>query len=337
LGQKEKIKVKKMNKLIFFLALTSIVIEMNAQQISTDTITPGYSGNPVIRHIFTADPAALVYKDTFYLYTGHDEQIEGGKPFLMKDWHVFSTVDMIHWKDHGPVLSLKDFPWAVANAWAGQCIYRDSKFWWYVPMSHRTKKGFSIGVAVSDSPIGPFKDARGSAIITNDMTTQVDIDWDDIDPTVFIDDDGQAYLFWGNTRCKYVKLKQNMTEIEGPIEIVDLPKFTEAPYIHKKDGTYYLSYAAEFPEYIDYATSKSIKGPWTYQGRINERVNNSPTNHQSIVEYKGNWYFVYHNGSLPTGGEFRRSVCIDRLYYNPDGTIQKIIQTKKGISVLNPK
>jgi beta-xylosidase len=321
-----------MKKLIgILLLLTTMVTFGTSQQMSKDTITIGFSGNPVIRHVFTADPAALVYKDTLYIYTGHDEQVEGGKPFLMKDWHVFSTTDMVHWKDHGAVLSLNDFPWAVANAWAGQCIYRDGKFWWYVPMSQKTKKGFAIGVAVSDRPTGPFKDARGSAMITNDMTTQVDIDWDDIDPTVFIDDDGQAYLFWGNTRCKYVKLKKNMTEFEGPIEVVDLPGFTEAPYIHKKGDTYYLSYAAAFPEYIDYATSKSIKGPWTYGGRINDLVNNSPTNHQSIIEYKGNWYFVYHTGSLPTGGEFRRSVCIDQLYYNPDGTIKKIVQTIKGV------
>lgn len=325
-------------KIVCKLFLLTIIVDYAlSQQTTGDTITPGFSGNPLIRHIFTADPAALVHNDTFYIYTGHDEQIEGGKPFLMKDWHVFSSTDMINWKDHGAVLSLKDFSWAVANAWAGQCVYRDGKFWWYVPMSHRIKKGFAIGVAVSDSPTGPFKDARGSAIITNDMTTQVAIDWDDIDPTVFIDDDGQGYMFWGNTCCKYVKLKRNMIETEGPIEVVDLPTFTEAPYIHKKGDTYYLSYASAFPEYIDYAISKSIKGPWTYQGRLNDLVKNSPTNHQSIVEYKGKWYFVYQNGGLPTGGEFRRSVCIDELNYNADGTIQKVVQTIKGVPGLYPK
>jgi beta-xylosidase len=317
------------------LFLIGIVFNASSQATLNDSIISGYSGNPIIRHIFTADPAALVYNDTFYIYAGHDEQEVGNKPFLIKDWHVFSSSDMINWKDHGAVLSLNDFSWAVANAWAGQCIYRDGKFWWYVPMSHRTKKGFAIGVAVSDSPTGPFKDARGSAIITNDMTTQVDIDWDDIDPAVFIDNDGQAYLFWGNTRCKYIKLKKNMIETEGPIDVIDLPHFTEAPYVHKRGDIYYLSYASEFPECIDYATSKNIKGPWKYQGRINDTVPNSPTNHQSIVAYKGNWYFVYHNGALPTGGEFRRSVCIDRLNYNEDGTIQKIVQTKKGVSSVN--
>jgi beta-xylosidase len=176
-------------------------------------------------------------------------------------------------------------------------------------------------------------DARGSALITNDMTTEfTKISWEDIDPTVFIDDDGQAYLYWGNTQCYYVKLKKNMIELDGPIVPVHLPRYTEAPWIHKCGDWYYLSYASEFPEKICYAMSRSITGPWEYKGILNEIAGNSNTNHQAIIEFKGDWYFIYHNGSINTaGGSFRRSVCIDRLYYNEDGTMKRIQMTTEGV------
>ena len=292
------------------------------------------SGNPIVDHIYTADPAGLVYKDTLFVYTGHDEQVAGKEGYVMDDWHVFSTTDMVNWKDHGEVLTLDDFDWAVANAWAGECVFRDGKFWWYVPMSHKKIHGFSIGVAVSDHPTGPFKDARGSALITNDMTTDVDISWDDIDPTVFVDDDGAAWLFWGNTKCYYARLKDNMTELASEIDTLHLPNFTEAPYIHKTGDTYYLTYAAGFPETIDYATSNRITGPWKYQGRLNDTTS-STTNHQSIVKFKGNWYFIYHTADLPGGGNFRRSFCIDSLHYNRDGSLQEIKTTRKGVNRIN--
>src|SRR5690606_5393852 len=126
--------------------------------------------------------------------------------------------------------------------------------------------GKAMGVAVSESPTGPFKDARGTALVTNDMTKNTDIDWDDIDPAVFIDDDGQAYIFWGNTVCYYAKLKDNMIELDGPIKTIALPSFTEAPWVHKKDDWYYLSYAYQFPEKTAYAMSRSIDGPWEFKG-----------------------------------------------------------------------
>lgn len=292
-----------------------------------------YGSNPIITDAFTADPAALVYGDTVYLYTGHDEAPENKPTYLMKNWLCFSSKDMVHWTSHGSPLAVSDFSWAKSDAWAGQVIERDGKFYWYVPMKHATIPGFAIGVAVADKPTGPFKDARGSALITNDMTTDAKISWDDIDPTVFIDDDGQAYLFWGNTKLRYVKLKRNMTELDGPIQTLDLPHFTEAPWIHKHGNLYYLSYAYEFPEKTAYATAPRITGPWTFRGILNEVAGNSNTNHQAIIEFKGKSYFIYHNGStVPSGGSYRRSVCVDRLYYNPDGTIKRIIMTSEGVT-----
>ncbi|MFV8379918.1 glycoside hydrolase family 43 protein [Flavobacterium sp. LB3R33] len=288
--------------------------------------------NPVIKGKYTGDPAALVYKNKVYLYAGHDEAPNDFNFYKMNEWLVYSSSDMVNWQEHPVPLKVTDFAWAKSDAWAAQVIERNGKFYWYVTVEHGTIPGKSIGVAVSDSPTGPFKDALGKAIITNDMTTKTSISWDDIDPTVMVDDDGQAYLFWGNTVCHYAKLKANMVELDGPIQTISLPNFTEAPWIHKKKDWYYLSYAYQFPEKIAYAMSKSINGPWEYKGILNEIAGNSNTNHQSIIEFKGKDYFIYHNGATqPNGGSFRRSVCIDRLYYNEDGTLKRVIMTTEGI------
>ncbi|WP_448699187.1 glycoside hydrolase family 43 protein [Mucilaginibacter sp. AW1-3] len=297
-----------------------------------DTVIHSNS-NPIITHKFTADPAAMVYKGQVYLYTGHDVAPAGRAGYVMHDWLCFSSPDMVTWTEHPSPLSVKDFAWAKDDAWAGQVIERNGKFYWYVAISHGTIHGKAIGVAVSDSPTGPFKDARGSAIITNDMTTDTKISWDDIDPTVFIDDDGQAYLCWGNTYCYYVKLKPNMIDMDGPIVKIDgLPHYTEAPWIHKHNGWYYLSYAYQFPEKTAYAMSRKVTGPWIYKGILNEIAGNSNTNHQAIIDFKGKTYFIYHNGALvPDAGSFHRSVCIDYLYYNPDGTMKRVVMTSEGV------
>jgi beta-xylosidase len=303
------------------------------------TAPSGRADNPVVKDIFTADPSALVHQGKVYLYTGHDEAWVGRKRFEMRDWRCFSSSDMIHWKAEGSPINIKTFPWAKSDAWASQAIERDGKFYWYAPVNHKTIHGFSIGVAVSDSPTGPFKDALGHALITNDMTKQTKISWDDIDPTIFIDDDGQAYLYWGNTVCHYVKLKKNMIEMDGPIVAVDgLKQFTEAPWICKHGSWYYLFYAQKYPEAIGYAMSKSAAGPWQYKGIILDVISDgekdpqsSNTSHEAVIDFKGKSYFIYHNASLPTGGQFRRSVCINRLYYNADGTVQPIRQTSTGL------
>jgi beta-xylosidase len=307
-----------------------------SQGLSHDTVFRA-EGNPIVRYEYTADPAAMVYKNKFYLYTGHDICPPNENRYVMKDWLVFSTEDMKTWTEHPIPLRTTDFAWASGDAWASQVIERNGRFYWYVAVSHGTIHGKAIGVAVSDNPTGPFKDAKGSAIITNDLTTKyTKISWDDIDPTVMIDDDGQAYLYWGNTQCYYVKLKENMIDTLGPIVAVpNLPHYTEAPWIHKYKDWYYLSYATEFPEKIAYAMSKKITGPWEYKGILNELAGNSNTNHQAIVEFKGNWYFIYHNGGAnANGGSFRRSVCIDRLFYNADGTIKRIQMTTEGVQAI---
>ena len=148
---------------------------------------PALAVNPIVQTIYTADPAPMVHNGTLYVYTGHDE--DKSTWFTMKDWRCYSTTDMVNWTDHGSPLSAIDFSWVKADAWAGQCIERNGKFYYYVPMNQKTG-GMAIGVAVSDSPTGPFKDALGHPLVFDRSG--------DIDPTVFIDDDGQAYLYWGN-------------------------------------------------------------------------------------------------------------------------------------------
>jgi beta-xylosidase len=297
-----------------------------------------WAKNPLFEHVFTADPAALVVGDAVYLYTGHDEAPNNDRFFEMHDWLVFSSTDMQNWQEHGPIMKATDFQWAQRDAWASHMVQKDGRFWFYTTVRHdETKPGYAIGVAVSDAPTGPFRDARGSALISNDMTTQTPNDWDDIDPAVFIEENGDAYLFWGNTVPKYAKLAANMIELASDIKVIDIPNFTEALWVHRKGDAYYLSYACYFPEKICYAMGDSIHGPWKPMGILNEVAGNTETNHQSIIEFQGEDYFIYHTGAVPprdgqpSGGRFRRSVAIDPLHYNADGSLRRVIMTSEGI------
>jgi beta-xylosidase len=289
-----------------------------------------HAANPLFAPLYTADPAVLVDGGRVYLFTGRDEALPDGKDFVMHEWRVFSSCDMVDWQDHGVPVKVKDFAWSKGRAWASDVVKRHGKYWFYSTVEHATVPGFAVGVAVSDSPTGPFVDARGSALITNDMTTQTDIAWDDIDPTVFVDDDGQAWLYWGNTVLKAVKLKANMTELDGPIQVVKAEHFTEAAYLHKRKGTYYLSYSQHFPEETAYMTGPSPLGPWTPRGVIMAKNLKTPTIHQAIFDFNGKSYIAYHNAELPGGGEYRRSVAIEEFEYRADGTIPFIPQTKEG-------
>lgn len=307
------------------------ITNMGENKDKNSTVIPG---NPIIRHKFTADPTVLVYNKTVYLYTGHDEAPVGTETYIMKDWLCFSSKDLVNWTEHPTPLKSSDFSWSKGDAYASKVIERDGKFFWYAPVTHATIKGKGIGVAVANSPTGPFRDARGMALITNDMTTATGIEKDDIDATAIIDDDGQAYIFWGNSVCYYVKLKANMTEIEGEIKTVNLPDFSEGAHIHKRGDWYYLSYGYQMPEKVAYAMSRNIHGPWEFKGILNEIAGNSETNRAAIVDFKGNTYFFYHNGGLKNGGSHRRSVCVDRLFYNEDGTMQRVQMTSEGVAAV---
>jgi beta-xylosidase len=287
------------------------------------------NGNPIITHKFTCDPTALIKGDTLWLFTGHDAQ-GGQKGHRLHDWCVFSTTDMKHFTEYNTPLKVTDFEWdQTGDAYATHCINRNGKYYWYI-----STKGSGIGVAVSDRPEGPYKDALGKPLLTNEDCFASTHRWTCIDPDVFIDDDGQAWIFWGNGVCYYAKLKENMIEIDGKIGKIDFEgmDYTEAPWVHKRNGKYYLSYASGFPEKIAYAMADNIEGPYEYKGILNEIAGNCNTNHQAIVKFIDNWYFIYHNGAIQKRGtSYSRSVCIDRLYYNSNGTIKRVIMTTKGI------
>ena len=439
--------------------------------------------NPIVQTYYTADPAPMVHNGTVYVYTSHDEDVTVRNFFTMNDWRCYSSTDMVNWTDHGAILSYKDFEWSRGDAWAGQCVYRNGKFYYYLPVNQKNG-GNAIGVAVSDSPTGPFKDAIGKPLLTG---------YGYIDPNVFIDDDGQAYLYWGNPHLWYVKLNQDMLSFDQTTGIVQVPltdesfklrtinahqtfawaksidgqashsmkgpnnkyywfvsavdkatnkkviglgvgdqaigpfkdvlgkpfitehcgegninptvitdsdkqpfltwgeselwyaklnadwvsydqakgielipadkkewfaskikgtvnstekrttTYEEGPWVFKRKSQYYLLYpAGGVPEHLAYSTSKSVTGPWVYGDTIMPVIpkNGAFTNHPGYIEFKGKSYLFYHNGGLPGGGGFKRSVCVEPFKFNADGTIPTMQSTKEGVtesaSPLNP-
>ena len=328
-----------MKKTILFALMSLITLSANSQ-------------NPFVQTWFTSDPAPLVHGDRLYVYTGHDE--DNADFFWMQEWRVYSTDDMVNWQDHGSPLALESFSWADDRAWASQAIERNGKFYWYICAHCRDSKGMAIGVAVSDTPTGPFKDAIGKPLYT-------DSKWDHIDPTVMIDDDGQAWIMWGNPRVYYAKLNKDMISIDGEVGQLDMTEeafgspamnkrdknkkykdsYVEGPWLTKRNGTYQLLYAAGgVPEHISYSTAPSPTGPWTYAGVIMPLSDTkSFTNHCGVADFKGHSYFFYHTGKLPGGGGFGRSVAVEEFKYNPDGsfpTIQPTDEGVKSIAAFNP-
>ncbi len=280
----------------------------------------GRAENPVVQTNFTADPAPMVYNGTVYLYTSHDE--DDASQFKMLNWKLYTSRDMVNWADHGTVASLATFPWAVQtnDAWAPQVIERNGKFYLYAPISVAGWPKNVIAVAVADSPFGPFKDALGHPLIAKAMGN--------IDPTVFIDDDGQAYLYWGNPNLWYVKLNKDMISYSGEVvKVYSRPEnYQEGPWFYKHNGKYYMAYASHCcPEGIGYAMSNSPTGPWEYKGLIMAPDPRSSGNHPGIIDYKGGSYvfgFNYKlNFALTSTHRERRSVCAAKFAYNPDGTI----------------
>lgn len=440
--------------------------------------------NPIIQTNYTADPAPMVHNGTVYLYTSHDEDKTVRNFFTMNDWRCYSSTDMVNWTDHGAIMSYKDFSWSRGDAWAGQCVYRNGKFYLYLPVNQKNG-GNAIGVAVSDSPTGPFKDAIGAPLL---------VGYGHIDPSVFIDDDGQAYLYWGNPHLWYVKLNQDMVSFDQKMGIVKVPltaesfklrvinaektfiwaksvegtdahnianksdkknywyvsaidkntnkkvigvavgdraigpfadalgkplitencaegdinptviydetkqpylvwgnselwyaklnsdlvsydpgfgiqqipvdkkewfagkikgtenstekrqtTYEEGPWVYKRNNLYYLFYpAGAVPEHLAYSTSKSLTNPqWMYGDTVMDLIKNvgAFTNHPAVIDYKGKTFLFYHNGALSGGGGFKRSVCVNEMKFNPDGSVQRVIPTDgliTGVDNLNP-
>ena len=316
----------------------------------TLTVLPfvGMAQNPVLRDLYSADPTARVFNGKVYLYPSHDIMPPEGQRqdwFCMEDYHVFSSENLTDWTDHGVIVSQDKVPWVRPNSysmWAPDCVYRNGKYYFYFPSAPAVGGGFAVGVAVADRPEGPYipepEPIKGIS---------------GIDPCVLQASDGNAYIFWGNGRC--AKLKDNMKELadDTPKETVKwgerefemmgvhclkgLPnRQAEGPFAFEYNGNYYLTYpyVRENTEVLAYAMSKNPMGPYEYKGLIMaEHPNGCWTNHHSIVNYKGQWYLFYHTNFFSPKDDKRRSVCIEKLFFNADGTIQEVKETMRGVGI----
>ena len=295
--------------------------------------------NPLIRNQYSADPSARVFGDRVYIYPSHDILATEGKGrvgwFCMEDYHVFSSANLTDWTDHGMILTQNNIPWVRPDSysmWAPDCIERNGKYYFYFPTSPKDTvaygRGFRIGVAVSDKPTGPFipqpepiKDVRG------------------IDPNVFIDKDGQAYLYWSAGNIYGAKLKANMLELDSEVKILgELPAkgLKEGPYLFERKGIYYLTYphVENKTERLEYATANGPLGPFKVTGVImDESASGCWTNHHSLIEWKNQWYLFYHDKDYSPRFDKARSIRADSLFFNADGTIKKVIPTHRGIGV----
>lgn len=310
----------KSNRLFALLAGLGFVVGIQAQ-------------NPIITRQFTADPTARVFEGKLYLYPSHDipSPIERLKEwFCMADYHVFSSENLVDWTDHGMILSQENVPWVDSESysmWAPDCVYKDGKYYFYFPASPKGKKGFNVGVAIADKPYGPFKPLPEPIKGVGG-----------IDPCVLLDTDGQAYLYWSGRGLNVAKLKDNMTELASePVLVADVEDgFKEGPFAFKHNGKYYLTYpwVKDKTECLAYAMSDNPMGPFEYKGIIMEQ---SPTgcwtNHHSLVEYKGQWYLFYHHNDYSPEFDKNRSVRADSLTFNPDGTIQLVTPTLRGVGI----
>jgi len=297
-----------------------------------------WAQNPIIRDQFSADPTARVFGDKVYLYPSHDILAkEGqGRPgwFCMADYHVFSSQNLTDWTDHGVIVSQNKVSWVKPDSysmWAPDCISKNGKYYFYFPAPANDTtygRGFSIGVAVSDKPEGPFVPESKPILGVHG-----------IDPNVFIDKDGQAYIYYAARNIYVAKLKENMLDLASEPKIIEnLPEkgLKEGPFLFERNGIYYLTYphVENKIERLEYAISNSPLGPFKQAGVImDESPMNCWTNHQSFIEYKGQWYLFYHQNDLSPKFDKNRAVCMDSMFFNNDGTIRKVIPTLRGVGL----
>ena len=326
--------------------------------------------NPIIHDQFTADPTARVFNNRVYLYPSHDipapptaTEIAGhpaSEWFCMADYHVFSSDNLTDWTDHGVIVSQERVPWGKPDAfsmWAPDCVEKNGKYYFYFPDAPKSGRGFAIGVAIADSPIGPFRLEKEPILgVTG------------IDPCVLIDKDGSAYIYWSGMGIRGAKLKENMTELDGELTEMKFPRrndagddtpqlppmkvggqqmeglpegFKEGPFAFRRGDWYYLTFpwvrgktdnGANPTETLAYAMSKSPLGPWDFKGIIMaEHSNGCWTNHHSLVEFKGEWYLFYHRNDYSPTMDKRRSARIERVTFRKDGTIEEVKPTLRGV------
>ncbi|WP_100614366.1 family 43 glycosylhydrolase [Confluentibacter citreus] len=304
-------------------------------------ISYSFGQNPLIRDQFSADPSARVFGDKVYVFPSHDILATEGKGrkdwFCMEDYHVFSSENLTDWTDHGTIVEQNKVAWVKPDSysmWAPDCIEKDGKYYFYFPSTIKDSltnvRGFTIGVAIADKPEGPY--------VTEPLPIP---NVRGIDPNVFIDKDGQAYMYWSQGNIFGAKLKDNMLELDSEVKTLgDLPTkgLKEGPYLFERNGIYYLTYphVEDKIERLEYAISDNPLGPFKVTGVImDESPTGCWTNHQSIIEFKNQWYLFYHHNDYSPNFDKARSIRADYLNFNADGTIQKVIPTLRGVGVAN--
>ena len=300
--------------------------------------------NPILDDgsYYSADPATLVVDDTLYIFAGRDEAGPTTNDFIMNEWQAFSTTDVASedWEHHPALMRPEEvFDWATpGRAYAGQVVEGvDGRYYWYVPVHEADSASadpFGIGVAVSDSPLGPWEDHAGGPIISQEILGNT---IHNIDPTVLVED-GRAYLYWGSfSQLRGIELDPDMKTLVGdPVSVTSLTGFFEGAWLFEREGTYYMAYAgnnagptsactpANYHACIAYGTAPTALGPWTYQGTLLPPVS-STTSHPAITEFDGEWYLVYHTADAVGGNHFRRSVAIDDLEWDDSVTPARIL------------
>lgn len=305
-------------------AMTALVMMITGLLLAG---SPAQADNPIDTDRFVADPSAHVFDGRMYIYATDDSD-NSGTYWDSKDWRSYSSADGVNFTDHGQVFDLTGFSWAKSLAWAPAAAQRNGFYYLYLP-TDRNK----IGVARSTSPTSGFSDVRGTPLI--DTSRDANTGVEPIDPMTFIDDDGQAYLYFGSSyQPRVVRLNSDMMSTSGPIMNVTVNGapgrgFAEAPWMHKRNGLYYFSFSTGWPGQIQYATATSPLGPFTYRGVALDYVNVN-TNHSSILQFNNKWYMVYAKKALEGGGNVRRSIVVDYLHYNDDGSIKTVVQTAVG-------
>lgn len=313
----------------------------------SDCVPVGQAHNPLVTHMYTADPNAIVYGDRIYVYASHDA--DGQEDYLMVDYHVFSSDDMVNWRDHGVIIDKADVPWLTYFYAPGACE-RDGKYYIYMPDT-----GNAVGVAVSDDPGGPFVDPLEGPLVDSN-TPGADVQWR-FDPACFIDDDGQAYLYFGGgankgDNARVVRLNEDMvslmdssaSSIRGTNNEL-VPNFFEALHMHKHDGVYYLQYSADgdVGTTIQYGSGTNPMGPFEFHGDLlgNAAINQNHNNHASLVDYKGKSYMFYHNRKLRQdsgiGTDVTRSMAVQEITYADGNTLNTIPMTSDDYTVAQLK
>jgi hypothetical protein len=315
--------------MVALLSLSTVAGAQEAQQVTTP-------GNPIIDTMSTTDPAPLVDGDNFYIIAGRDEAPPGVNDFIMNEWQLLSTNDPASGRwTHRPNMARpeKIFAWAEpGRAYAAQIVKGpDGRFYLYAPILQRTSDAedrFSIGVAVAETPTGPFRDAHPAGpIVSQKLPVANKIH--NIDPTVLVASDGRVWMYWGSFgQLRGIELKRDMvTTIGKPFVVSGLTGYFEAPWIMERKGTYYMVYAgnnagptsdctpAVYYACQAYGTAPDPKGPWTYRGVILKPVS-STTSHAGIVPFHDKWYMAYHTADGKDGGHFHRSVAVDEVKWD---------------------